>query len=79
VKHDIEEIYTITRYLQQNKIKCFKYNYNLDADVQRCTSFQSTLQLSPDSHAFILTNRIPKQSVEYGLTTGINGVMDILE
>jgi hypothetical protein len=61
VKHDIEEIYTITRYLQQNKINCFKYNYNLDADAQRCTSFQSTLQLSPDAQAFILTNRIPKQ------------------
>ena len=63
-----EEYYTITRYLQHNKISCFKYNYCLDSEIQNHSSFQSYLQLDPEGEKLIITNRKPVEDFEYTLS-----------
>lgn len=63
-----EEFYTITRYLQHNKVSCFKYNYCLDAEIQNHSSFQSFLQLDSEGEKLIITNRKPVDDFEYTLS-----------
>ena len=50
-----DEIFSVIRYLQNNDIKCFKYNSTFDS--QGSPSFQSLLTLSEDSNKLVITNR----------------------
>ena len=42
----VDQIHQIKRYLMDNKIKCFKYNYALEDIVQNFSSFQGYIKLS---------------------------------
>ena len=44
----IDQIHDITNYLKTNKVKCFKYNYSLESNVQNFSSFQGYIKLSAD-------------------------------
>lgn len=48
-----------------NKMHCFKYNYAFEEVVQNFNSYQSFIQLSPDGTELIITNRKPKEQLEY--------------
>ena len=55
-----DEIFSIIRYLQNNQIKCFKYNYSLDQESSSESSFQSLLCLSMDETVITIKNRKPQ-------------------
>ena len=69
IPDNYDEILIITRYLQQNKIKCLKYNNMLDTKYQNQSSQQSYLQLSGDHQTFEITNRKPIVEEKYSLST----------
>ena len=62
---------TVLKYLCNNKIKCFKYNYNLDEEVSKYTSYQSFLQFEGEDENLYLNiiNRIPVEKLKHELNT----------
>ena len=61
--HD-DEVKAVKKYLQDNKIRCIKYNHSLDPEGQIYTSYQSYIQLSDDKEdggqTLKITNLKPK-------------------
>jgi hypothetical protein len=45
----IDEVKAVKEYLQNNKIRCIKYNHSLDPEGQIYTSYQSYILLSTDA------------------------------
>jgi len=45
--------------LQENPIKCVKYNYSLDAGIQNHLQFESLIKVSDDGKRLILTLKKP--------------------
>lgn len=42
--------------MENNPIKCQKYNYSLDAAIQKYSSFNATLSISGDGESIVITN-----------------------
>ena len=61
----IDEINQIRYFLTNNRINCFKYNYAFEEVVQNFNSYQSFIQLSPDGTELVITNRKPREKLEY--------------
>ena len=49
-----DEMLAVIGYLQQNKIKCFKYNYQID-NIDKYNNYQSYLQLGTDCETLNIT------------------------
>ena len=60
LESDIHEIRSIIHILKFSKMKCLKYNNQLDGKYQKNTLFESTIQLSQDGLKLIITNKRPK-------------------
>jgi len=60
---DIDRIRTILKY---QKMKCFKYNSDLDPESSSICFFESTLQLTKDEQKFIIMNRRYLANKRYG-------------
>lgn len=58
---DEDEINTITEFIKEQQIQCYKYNYVLDTSVQNYLNFESTIGLSEDEKELIITNIKPNQ------------------
>ena len=56
--HDI--FFESWEYLINNKIKCFKYNYCLEKDVQNQDNYQAYLKLDEKGQELIIVNLKPK-------------------
>ena len=54
---DADDIHRIAIYLKYQKIKCFKYNSDLDHESSTSCFFESKLSLSKDLDWFIIVNR----------------------
>ena len=62
---NIEENYEMihaTDYLTNHKIKCFKYNYSLDEDVQNFCQFEALMYLSHGGEYLNIINRKPNEN-----------------
>ena len=64
----------IKKKFSKNKIKCFKYNYNIDANVQNWRQFESYMQLSKDGTEINIVNLKPIIKEEYVLEADPNEV-----
>jgi hypothetical protein len=49
------------------EIKCLKYNYSFEEEVQNFNNFEATIKLSKDGKELIITNFKPITSPEYVL------------
>ena len=59
-----DEMLSIIGYLQQNKIKCFKYNNQID-NVSQYNNYQSYLQLGTDCETLNITKLLPEYEKIY--------------
>lgn len=64
-RENIEENYELihaSTYLQKHKIRCFKYNYSLETEVQNFCQFSSYLFLSKNGEELMIYNKKPKEN-----------------
>ena len=53
--------------MAKTRIKCYKYNHALDSIVQNLSSQMAFIELSKDFQDLKITNRVPKDKIEYVL------------
>ena len=49
----------------KDPIKCVKYNYSLEEEIQNQLQFDGTIQLSEDGQELIIINKKPNTNPEY--------------
>lgn len=62
---NVEEYIDIRSYLSKNKIRCFKYNYSLDKQVQNFECYNAFIILSSDYQHLTFINRKPNEKTKY--------------
>ena len=53
----------VKSFLTTSHIRCFKFNYSLDEDVQNFNSYEAYIALSADHSQLIITNRKPVDKI----------------
>lgn len=62
---DVTTIDVIKERFKSNKIKCIKYNYSLDKEVQSVGAFEGYFQLSKDGQYLNIYNKKSIRKAEY--------------
>ena len=57
----------VTKQILNNPIKCVKYNYSLDADIQDFLQFESLITISEDGLQLRLINKKPTEDAIHKL------------
>ena len=73
-KFNLDCLDEIEEKFKTKRIKCYKYNYNIDEKVQNFRQFEAYLSLSKDGTQLIITNMKPISNPEYVLEADPNVV-----
>ena len=68
---NFQEIKIIEELFRHNKIKCVKYNYNID-NIQRQHCNDAFIQLSSEGDRLIFTKKVVKSKIEKLINTDQN-------
>lgn len=63
---------SIVREIREDPIKCVKYNYALDSEIQNYLQYDSLISVSEDGTELIITNKKPVENPDYILDADPN-------